>query len=270
MNIRFSHSFFLQIAKIATLAYLLIFEAWSFAPDYPQGVLKDQFSAVGIFHLLPGPLPEAVLTGLAYLWPVALLLALIPRFTRWGLSFSFLIGCYVLGYAYNYGRVFHGTSLILQILLLLAVGWPARKATPEKKEARARLLLRYGQLLIGLAYFSSGITKLLRSGFDWALSGNLAVILHTQALTTPFQDWLLSWPSSYLSVLGLAILLVELTSLLPFFLPRLGALYVFFWASFHVAVYFAMGGHATFFSHFFLYTFFLPSFLPKAFLKNNS
>lgn len=242
-----------------TVGYLLLFQTWPLAIDYPEGVLKEEFVPVGIFNLLPGPLSESLLMYINILWPISLLVALIPRWTRLGLGLSFLTGCYALGYSYNYGRVFHGTSLALQILFLLAVGWPSKKSSEEEKENRAQLLLRLAQFTVAMVYFSSAITKLYRSGFAWAWSDNLAITLHTQALSTPLQEWLLTWPSTFLMLLASAILILELTSLLPVFFPALAPFFILFWTITHLGIHFAMGGHSTFFSHFFMYSFFLVS-----------
>jgi hypothetical protein len=249
----------LLITKFSVVIYLLIFQAWKVFQDYPAGVLQEEFKPVGIFHILPGPLDAGILDFVCYLWPVFLVLALFPRMARIGLFGSFFLGCYVLGYAYNFGRIFHGTSLVLQMLLVLAIGTPSRKQSAAQREAMAAVTIGVAQLIICLAYFSSGVAKLIKSGTEWALSENLAVILHTQALSTPLQDWLLGAPAILLQFLALGVLLVEVTSLLPWFLRRLSGVYIAAWVLFHVGVGLTLGGHSTFFSHLFLYPVFLGS-----------
>lgn len=262
MSMRWSHERALRLSQGLLVAYFLIFQTWPIQPDYPEGVLSANYQPVGIFHFLPGPLSDSALWVIHALWPVFLLLSLAPRLSKVALLVSFLLGCYVLGYDYNFGRVFHGTSLALQMLLLLAIAMPSSRTPAASRETRARAALRAGQFLIALSYFSAGLMKLMKSGPSWAFSENLAVILHTQPLLTPMQDLLLDLPAWVLRGLAVLTLFVEVTSLAPWFVPRLTGFYLAAWAAFHLGVHFAFGGHSTFFSHFFLYSFFLTALIP--------
>lgn len=259
MNRHFSNEKILNLTKVSVVLYLLLFQAWRVFQDYPAGVLSEEYKPVGIFHLLPGPVSEPVLDFVCYLWPVFLILALTSKYARVGLFGSFILGCYVLGYSYNFGRIFHGTSLILQVLLVLALGTPSRRDKTEQKEAIAAVTVGVVQLLVCLAYFASGIAKVWKSGPAWALSENLAVILHTQPLVTALQGVLLSLPPSLLQAVATFVFLIELTSLLPFFFKRVTGFYVVSWMLLHIGIGLTLGGHSTFFSHLFIFPVFLGS-----------
>lgn len=267
-----NNSRILFICRIALLLYLILFRASPFRAELPEGVFSELYQPVGVFHVLPGPLSEQTLTILDWSWPVVLVLALFGVWTRPLLFACFVLGCYRLGYSYNFGRVFHANSLVLQILLWLSIApaptWRGSANPRPEEEELSRLALRVGQLIVCLVYFSAGVTKMVRSGFDWITSDQFAIRLLTVQIHTPLRDWVLQSPPWMPRLMAAFAMLLELASLLPWFIPRLAPLFMAGWFAMHAGIVLIMGGHATFLSHAVTYLFFLsPAWLPTRFFS---
>jgi hypothetical protein len=262
MNISPSPKTALRISVLSLLSYFLFFESMKTWGEYPDGVLGAVYQPVGIFWLLPGPASETAMALMSALWPVFLLAGIFFRFSKVSFLIAFVMGCYLLGFEYNYGRVFHGNSLALQVLWTLAVVFPLGKRAMRMTQGQAYFILRCAQFVICLGYFSTGIMKLVRSGFRWAFSENLAFIIYQQPKLSPLHDWLLDLPSFALQGVAAGALILELASLAPWFFPRLRWIFVVSWGLLHLGVFFTLGGHSTFFSHFALFPFFLAALGP--------
>lgn len=258
----------LRLSLTVLILYLLGHYFYFDTFEYPAGILNEDYSPVGVFRFLPGPLSLESLDWIHYVWLGSLFLILLPRFTKLALFLAFISGCYEFGYHYNFGRVFHGNSLILQIFFLMAILWPSHKLSASLKETQASYILKGTQILIALMYFSAGVTKLVRSGWDWAFSNNLAVILHTQPQQTEAQQFLLNLPPEILMGLAASVLVLEVTSLSPVIFTSLTPFYLVGWALMHLSVYWVLGGHTTFFSHLMLLAFFMGPLLRRKPSKN--
>jgi uncharacterized membrane protein YphA (DoxX/SURF4 family) len=116
-------------------------------------------------------------------------LALVGLWTRPAAALSALLGTWVLGSQYLFGKVDHTFHHVIWFALLLAASpsgdalsvdaWLARRrGRPPPGPARAYALpIRLMWLLMGVAYFFPGLYKLL-SGPQWILSENLRFLLY--------------------------------------------------------------------------------------------
>jgi hypothetical protein len=230
----------ISFVRVSLCLYLLLFFGIQTWPEYPAGVLLETYTPVGVFKYLPGPLSDSVLVCLQVIWCALLLIGALGYYKRVVLFLAFVIGLYVLGYDYNFGRVFHGTSLALQTLLLFAL-------LQENKNQKYNLLAL--QLLAVSPYFISGLSKFFKSGFDWFLTNNLAVILAKMPTLNGLNTFLLNQNDFILKLIAASVFFFEL--LAPVFLINsvLRITFFVFVVFMHLGIFLITGGHSAFFSH---------------------
>jgi hypothetical protein len=135
------------------------------------------------------PLDETTIKAAQIAGAGVAFLALIGLFTRPAAALASLLGTYVLGSQYLFGKVDHTFHHVIWFGLLLAASpsgdalsvdaWRARRrGRPPPGPARAYALpIRCMWLLMGVAYFFPGVFKLL-AGPQWVLSENLRLLLY--------------------------------------------------------------------------------------------
>jgi len=135
------------------------------------------------------PLNETSVLAAQIAAAVFALLALVGLWTRPAAALASLLGVYVLGSQYLFGKIDHTLHHIIWFGLLLAASpsgdalsidaWRARRrGKPAPGPARCYALpIRFMWLLMGVAYFFPGFYKLL-AGPRWILGDNLRFILY--------------------------------------------------------------------------------------------
>lgn len=198
------------------------------------------FSAQGIFHILPAPLDSSLLLPIQIIWMVSLFLAAFGCFGAWSTGFVLLSGTYVLGYANNFDRNVHGTSLAYLLL------WVMFLAELGGRSSR-KPFIRLAQILIVLSYFLAGLHKLRNSGVEWAWSETLAVYIFENRATAPAQ-FLLSLDPIWIRVLAALTLLGELLSPLALRGGYWALPFLIFWSSLHIGTEIIFDHHFSFLS----------------------
>lgn len=256
---------------IMMAAGLLTVTFWCPVPGIFQ---EAEFTPVGIFHLVPRGLSPEMLKFFGVLWPLACLTSLIGFKTRWSMLIAAVSGLILDGYHYNFGRVFHFNHLFMMLLVILALTpcgdqWSLdavlrrRRGQPPPANPSDRYSwgLRLGQLYIVNFYFCTGLSKVLRSGWEWAWSENLAFKIMEAVLRNSTGDWLLMQDPLLLRAFAVSALTLELLSPLALLNANIGLLFVGGWISLHLGIHFAFGGHLLFFNQFFCYAFFVVPWL---------
>lgn len=181
-NLAFSRIFFYA----ALLAYYWNIDTgqWAHVPDV-------YWVPVGPFAYFGWPvLSETALQWMDVVWKVSLAFACIGFFTRPSTVVAAVLGLYLLALPHSFGKVHHNDALIVLALVVLAVSrcgdafsadrWlrqgSARKAEegPPPKSPEFRWPLQVLRVLLVLAFFGAGLTKLRKSGIEWILSDSLA------------------------------------------------------------------------------------------------
>lgn len=179
---------------------------------------------------------EQTLFVLEIIWKVALAAAAMGLLTRISTMTAFVLAFYLLGLRHNWGKASHddaSTVLILGILALSRCGDAfsldalllrrfRRRGPDRADDAGARLPLKSGEyrwpiraiwLILAMVFFNSAVAKLRRSGFAWAWSDNLAVLMvRMNYFNNPTTNWgiqLANLPG-FGKAMGVAALAVEL------------------------------------------------------------
>lgn len=269
----------LALIRVSICALLLLNFVGKFHAQVSE-IRWPRSGVVPLFQILPFPFSQNTLGALEVLWAFALILGLIGLCTRPALFAAGLCGVLVLGHEFNWGRIFHSESLILQALLFLGLvrgagevwsvdqllaTWRSKrqartsiKPSMTPKEALAALVGL--QILVCLCYFSAGLSKFRRGGWEWALSENLAIDFFQQPFRNPLSTWFLDQDPWVLRTLAFSVLSLELLSWLPLWWTRARFFFLLSWGMLHLGVYMILGGHSLFFSQILLYpAFFLAA-----------
>ncbi len=144
------------------------------------------------FHL--PVLTHDSLAIIQFIWKAGLVLSCIGLFTRMSTITSFVLGIYLIGLPHNFGKVDHidailvfimgvmvlsrcGDSLSLDRLLLRILG--DKNQSPPKPAACGEYTwpIRVVWLIMALVFFAAGVSKIGRSGLEWVMSDNMAILL---------------------------------------------------------------------------------------------
>lgn len=184
------------------------------------------------------PLSAEALAVLDLLWKLCLLSAAVGFKTRVSMTGAFLLGTYLLGLPHNFGKIHHGTGLLVLVLGILALSRGGDALSVDRLITRRRDPTRGGttprgeytwpirliQLTIAFAFFASGLAKLRVSGWSWVASDNLAnlLVLHHYTQRPPLTDFGLVLAQKPLIARGLAFgaLCLELAAPLAVFSRR--------------------------------------------------
>jgi hypothetical protein len=207
------------------------FKAWSI-PLFDASVL-------GVMSLAANVLALCALVGFAY--PLSA-------------AGTALLSLYLRGVPQNFGKVNHSDNLLIFALLVFAFAKAAdawsvdavlrqrlwKKKPPASPSGEYRWPVRFISLLIVTMYGAAGASKLLNSGWDWALSDSFRLLLLRHHFThqppTQIGVWIAELPA-LCKALALAALLIELSAPLALLstwlhrllLPALFALQVGIW-----------------------------------------
>lgn len=221
----------LQVVKLIICATLLIFSSQIY--DLLQDSLVEGYAPNGIFKFLPAVTSKITLNYFSVAFRFFLLLSILNIFTQGSLIAAYVCGLYTMVYKFNFGTVYHGNWAIMFGLLILCFV-PNSTWKSGYRGIHARWPLRLIQLFIAWVYTSAGIQKLMRSGFGWIWSENLAVRIFNNKMTWAAQ-LLLDAPPITVRLLQLAVILIEITSLAIFF-KKMRRFYLFAWLSLHIGI----------------------------------
>jgi hypothetical protein len=186
---------------------------------------------IDLFRL--GHLPvfsENVLTYIQAGWKVALLLSCAGLFTRVSTMTALILGAYLLGLSHNFGKVQHDDAIVILAIGIMSLSrcgdafsadaliGGARQCEPAQVSQSGEYTwpVRLIWVLLALAFFGAGISKLRHGGTDWVFTDSLAILLvrhnYHVANTDPLVSWglnLAQYPLLYKS-LAAATLVAEI------------------------------------------------------------
>ena len=161
------------------------------------------------------------------LWKISLAFACVGLLTRFSTATAFILGLYLLGLRHNWGKASHDDAAPVWIMLILALSRCGDALSLDALLFRKRktddvLPLESGEyrwpmravwLVLAMVFFNSAVAKLRKSGLEWALSENLAVLMvRLNYFNKPTTDWgirLANIPT-FGHAMGLAAITVEL------------------------------------------------------------
>ncbi len=182
------------------------------------------------FHILA--LSSDVLRVMEIAWKGSLALACVGLLTRFSTATAFALGIYLLGLRHNWGKASHDDASTIFILLILALSRCGDALSLDALIRRKRraptdgpsplLPLESGEyrwpiravwLVLSMVFFNSAVAKLRRSGLEWALSENLAVLMvRLNYFNKPATDWGLQLANirGFSQFMGISAIAVEL------------------------------------------------------------
>lgn len=168
------------------------------------------------------PSEPAAIDALVLCFRAALVLSLVGLWTRWSLLGAALLGALLLPLAQLVGPTVHNHHLFWFLLLLATAGPSAGtrwsldrvfgRAKVERENARARVVIGCGRLLLGIVYFFPGYWKLATSGISWFEPDALIHLFHSKWYQFDFVPW---WRIDHFPKLlaagGAGVVLLELS-----------------------------------------------------------
>ena len=188
------------------------------------------------------------------------LLSLVGLFTRVAMPLFALGSWFLVAHRFSYGDVHHSEAMFALFLLSLSLSpcsedlsldaWRARRAgrPPLVSSPLARWPFALGHLLLAMAYFSTGLTKMVFGGLQWMNGYTLQSRTLQDALSRdiPLGIWVAEQHT--LSVLlSVGTVIFELGFVVSLFLPRWRTAFFAAALAFHVGLH-MVGGHG-FFGH---------------------
>ena len=126
----------------------------------------------------------------AAVWKAALLLSCVGFFTRVSTAVAFVLGAYLIGVPYNFGKTDHMTAIVVFALGILAVSysgdaWSAdaairRRFRGEQQRAASgeyRWPIRAVWLTMALVFFAAGMAKVIWGKHHWVFSEHMEISL---------------------------------------------------------------------------------------------
>lgn len=205
--------------------------------------------------------------------------ALIGIFTRPSLWVFALGNIFLQAHIYSYGDFHHPEALLMIALVILALSpagrvlsvddwragpkeehknfWSYLTSAGKEKSVFARWPLVLIQVMVAIAYFDAGMSKVEESGLDWINGYTLQYYLAQDAMRwgSDLGLWL-SQQHLLVQVMSCISLLFELTFFLVLLFPPLAFLYIPLGIGFHTGIYLTM--KAPFFTFMALYAAFVP------------
>lgn len=185
---------------------------------------------------------QPALVALALAFRLSVLTSALGLFTRLSTVVALFTGAYLFWLPHNFGKIHHSDAVILFSLLILACSRCGDAISVDAWLRKRRGLgasaapsfeyywpVRLVQALTALMFFGAGISKLQKSGIDWAFSENLArLFVRHHYSHEPLVDWGLTLATMPLltQALAFAALLLELVAPLALFHRRAALLIV--------------------------------------------
>lgn len=174
------------------------FSGW---PTLPASFLTTKISLFKTLHL-PIFSSQTVLM-LEIAWKISLAMACIGLFTRISAFLSFVLGVYLVGLTYNYGKTDHMTAMFLFTSGILALSRcgdavsvdrlirARRNPAPVPPSGEYRWPVRMIWVLMSVIFFAAGMAKVVHGGAQWVFSENFAMLLVQRHYTTspPALSW---------------------------------------------------------------------------------
>jgi len=237
----------------------LIFQKWL------TTIEPSEYNPMWVLKFLLAPLgwnirPEILFIDLV--WASALIFgmfSLIGLYTRLSLFIFAAANTFLVAHAYSYNEYHHPESIVVIALWILAFGYNKnswsidnlknrifssvdhmtfKPVEKNKSDEYARWPLLLMQWVFVFVYFSAGLEKLLKSGFDWLNGYTLAYsfaidgFLHGHTAGV----WAAGFPV-VLQFFSVFSILFETTFIFALLFPRIAWIYVAFAISFHAGSY---------------------------------
>jgi predicted DCC family thiol-disulfide oxidoreductase YuxK len=183
---------------------------WQFHVDYADWAAYSSVLWMPIWLFdrfnLP-PLSSGALEVVQAVWKVSLVFGAAGLFTRAATVVAFVLGVYLLGLPHNFGQTQHFDTLAVFVLGAFAVSHAGRAWSIDALVAAARRRsplspipsgeytwpIRFVWVAMSLIFFAAGVSKLRQSGFEWAFSDNLAMLLRRQQYHISDGEPLTAW-----------------------------------------------------------------------------
>jgi len=142
-----------------------------------------------------------ILRPLFYVWLIALAMASLGVLTKLATITSAAIGFYMISLSQCWGKVDHDDAAVLLTMLLLALSrcgdavsldTLGRKNNPQPS-GEYRWPIRFVWVTLSLVFFAAGMAKLRISGFEWAWSENMRVLMVRRQYISPHLDESVLW-----------------------------------------------------------------------------
>jgi hypothetical protein len=167
---------------------------YGFNPYYREHVLgwEDYYPTfwdpVGFISSGDGLIASvAVMSLLHTVWMVTLVLSSLGLFTRASTAVSLAIGSYLLWLPQNFGKVYHTELLPVAVLAILAFSRCGDALSFDRLRNRGAAApppsgeycwpIRAVWLMMSMAFFAAGVSKLRHSGLAWVTTDNLSVYM---------------------------------------------------------------------------------------------
>ena len=146
---------------------------------------------IWLFERLHLPiLNEQRLTLLSILWKVSLLLSCVGLFSRVSTTVAFLLGFYLIGIPYNFGKTDHMTAIVVWTLGILALSrcgdaWSIDARLRRRGSAALRpppsgeyrWPVRAVWVTMATVFFAAGMAKVIQGGPAWVFSEHMEISL---------------------------------------------------------------------------------------------
>jgi len=209
----------MDVSQWAHLDFLSWKPTWLFA------ILQLPIASAGTFQILQ------------IVWKISLFLGAIGLLTRVSISVSFGLGFYLLGMAENWGKIGHGSAVVVLVLGVLmcsrcADAWSVDRLIAKRRGKNTSedsgeycWPIRAVWLVISLIMFAAGFAKMRGSGLQWMNGDNMAILLLQHQLhyggfaVTEWGVWIArrTWLCVILSVMTIVLELFTFLAMFHWF-----------------------------------------------------
>ena len=170
----------LLLAYFATVRY----DGWATIP-------RSFYDPVWPFEKFHIPILRDPYLGLAAAaWKAALLLACAGFLTRFSTAIAFVLGAYLIGLPYNFGKTDHMTAIVVFTLGFFALShggdaWSVdslirrrfMRRAPAAPSGEYRWPVRAVWVTMALVFFAAGMAKVIKGGPAWVFSQHMEISL---------------------------------------------------------------------------------------------